>query len=82
MVKVSVCIGSACRRRGANDVIACFEKLVEELSLQDKVEIAPSFCTLKCNSTNVVVRVNDEKYGILLEEAKEFFEKNVLPLVK
>lgn len=82
MVKVSVCIGRACRMRGASDVLTRFEDLVEELSLQDKVEIAPSFCTLKCNSANVAVKVNDEKYGILLDEAKEFFEKNVIPLVK
>ena len=82
MVKVSVCIGRACRMRGASDVLTRFEDLVEEFSLQDKVEITPSFCTQKCNSTNVAIRVNDEKYGILLDEAKEFFEKNVLPLVK
>ncbi len=85
MVKISVCIGSACHLKGAYNVINAFQQAVEKHKLAEKVEIAGSFCTGHCGE-NVSLLVGKEGsepvyYGVAPEEAEEFFESTVLKLV-
>lgn len=85
MVKISVCIGSACHLKGAYNVINAFQQAVEKHHLADKVDIAGSFCTGHCGE-NVSLLVGKEGtepcyYGVAPEEAGDFFEKVVMPLV-
>lgn len=85
MVKISVCIGSACHLKGAYNVINALQQAVEKHKLADKVEIAGSFCTGHCGE-NVSLLVGNENsepvyYGVAPEQADEFFENTILPML-
>ncbi|MFW6182100.1 MAG: (2Fe-2S) ferredoxin domain-containing protein [Spirochaetota bacterium] len=48
MTTVTVCVGSSCHIKGAREVIERFNRLLEERSLQDQVELKGSFCMERC----------------------------------
>ncbi len=84
MVKISVCIGSACHLKGAYNVINSFQQAVEKHKLADKVEIAGSFCTGHCGENVSLLLENGGEpkyYGVKPEVADEFFEQTVMPLL-
>lgn len=81
MVKLSVCIGSACHIKGSYNVINAFQGLIEEYNLADKVELVAVFCLGHCTEA-VSVTVNDgEVHSVLGSTARDFFQNEVLPLV-
>ncbi|MDU4960668.1 MAG: (2Fe-2S) ferredoxin domain-containing protein [Sporomusaceae bacterium] len=59
MVKISICIGSACHLSGAHGVLNAFMALVEKHQLQGLVDIEGNFCQGRCTE-GVVVKINDE----------------------
>ena len=77
MLKVSVCIGSACHLKGSYSVINAFKQAVEKNDLKDKVEIGGTFCLGRCGE-NVSVLVNNENYNVSPENAEQFFNDVVL----
>ena len=44
MTTISVCIGSACHKRGSYAILNRFKALAAEKGVSDKVTIAPTFC--------------------------------------
>lgn len=48
MLKVTVCIGSSCHVKGSRRVVDELRYLVKENKLEDKVELAGTFCLGKC----------------------------------
>lgn len=81
MVKLSVCIGSACHIKGSYNVINAFQSLIEEYKLADKVELVAVFCLGHCTEA-VSVQVDDGSVkSVLGSTAREFFKTEVLPLV-
>lgn len=81
MLKISVCIGSACHLKGSYNVINAFQQAIEKNKLNDKVEIGGTFCLGNCGE-NVSILVGDENYNISPEEVGTFFEEVVVPKVK
>jgi len=82
MMKVSVCIGSACHVKGSYNVINSLQQLVEEHALTDRVEIAASFCLGHCTEA-VSVRVDEgEVQSVSGATVREFFRQNVLAVIK
>lgn len=85
MVKISVCIGSACHLKGSYNVINTLQQAVEKHKLADRVEIAGSFCTGHCGEkVSLLVDTDNSEptyYGVAPEESAEFFYKVILPLV-
>lgn len=84
-MKVTVCIGSYCHVKGSRLIIERLHQLIEEKKLQDKVELAGTFCLGVCQKKdsegekkNVSVRVDDALFSIAPEEADAFFEKEIL----
>ncbi len=59
MVKISVCIGSACHLRGAHGVLNAFHALIRKYELNGTVDFSGSFCQGRCTE-GVVVVINDE----------------------
>ena len=53
------------------------QELVEKHQLQDKVELAGTFCMGKCQQ-GVCVTVDDEFFSVSPETVQSFFEENVL----
>lgn len=80
MVEVKVCVGSACHVRGSYNVLQSLQRLVEEESLHDKVEIKAAFCVRNCQN-GVSVTVNEQVYSVVAEQARAFFKETILPLV-
>ncbi len=82
MIKVSVCIGSACHVKGSYNVINSLQQLVEEFALADKVEINASFCLGHCTEA-VSVRIDDnEVQSVSGATVREFFRQQILPVAK
>lgn len=51
-MKVTICISSYCHVKGAPQVIAELQRLVEEAGVKDYVELAGKFCMKRCQEGN------------------------------
>lgn len=80
MLKLHVCIGSACHLKGSYNVINAFQQAIERYNLNDKVEISGTFCLGHCGE-NVSIKVDNEYFGVAPENANEFFKNEILPRV-
>ena len=79
MTTVKICVGSSCHLKGSEKLVELFQKAIEENSLQEKVTLAGSFCTGKCNRTGVTVTVANQIFtGITPENFNSFFNAKVL----
>ncbi|NCB04820.1 MAG: (2Fe-2S) ferredoxin domain-containing protein [Clostridia bacterium] len=73
-MEISVCIGSACHKRGSYDVRTAIEKLVAERGLGDRITVSVSFCLGQCKN-GVSVRFGDRVVcGVTPENVAEVFE--------
>lgn len=80
-MKVTVCIGSSCHIKGSRQVVEELQRLIAENDLGDKVELSGTFCMGRCRE-GVCVTVDDEFFSVTPENAEEFFEKNILGVLK
>lgn len=82
MVKLSVCIGSACHIKGSYNVINTFQQMIEEYNLSELVELNAVFCLEHCTEA-VSVKVDDgDVMSVSGAGARTFFEEEVLLKVK
>ena len=81
MVELRVCIGSSCHVKGSYNVTHVFQQMIEEENLHDQVNFRANFCMKECHKQGVSVTVNDVKYTIVSESAREFFRQTILPLI-
>ena len=82
MTELSVCIGSACHLKGAYNVISTFQHLIETHGLHEKIAFSAKFCTKECHKPGVAVTLNGVKSVIAAEDARKYFQEQVLPVVK
>ena len=83
MLFVQICVGSSCYLKGSQDIIELFESTLKEHDIEDDVMLSGSFCIGKCNRVGVTVQVNDDVHvGITRENFREFFNKNILEVIK
>ncbi len=73
MIKVTVCIGSACHLKGSRQVVEIFQNLLASNHLSDRLELGGTFCMGRCDSDGVCVTVDGEAYAVKPEEAQSFF---------
>lgn len=79
-MKITVCIGSSCHIKGSRQVVEELQYLIHENNLNDKVELAGTFCMGKCQQ-GVCVTVDDTFYSVSPDSVKAFFTENVLAKV-
>ena len=79
-MKITVCIGSSCHIKGSRQVVERLQDLIRENKLEDKVELAGTFCMGKCQQ-GVCVTVDDAFFSVSPDTVKDFFNKNVLEKV-
>ena len=79
-MKVTICIGSSCHIKGSRHVVQALSELVEKHNLEDKVELAGTFCMGKCQQ-GVCVTVDDAFFSVSPDTVKDFFNENVLAKV-
>lgn len=80
-MKVTVCIGSSCHVKGSHSVVKQLQELIQEKGLEDKIELAGTFCMGKCQQ-GVCVTVDDEFHSVSPATVNSFFEQNVLAKLK
>ena len=59
MVKIAICIGSACHLRGAHAVLNAFGALLEKYQVSGNVDLEGNFCRGQCTE-GVVIKIDDE----------------------
>lgn len=80
-MKITICIGSSCHLKGSRQVVEQLQYLVSKNNLQDKIELAGTFCMGKCQ-TGVNVKIDDEDISVSPDTVDDFFAKEVLKRVK
>ena len=75
-MKVTICIGSSCHIKGSRLVVEQLQRLIGENNLDDKVELAGSFCLGRCQE-GVCVTVDDTFFSVSPDTVEEFFENNI-----
>ena len=76
-LRVTVCIGSSCHLKGSRQVVEELRNLIEDNNLEEKVEIAGTFCLGQCQK-GVCVTIGEEFYSVSPETVEEFFKTEVL----
>ena len=76
-MKVTVCIGSSCHLKGSRFVVEQLQKLIAEHQLEDRVQLAGTFCLERCQE-GVCVTVDDEFFSVSPETVGKFFETEIL----
>lgn len=79
-MKVTVCIGSSCHVKGSRQIVDQLQTLIHDNDLNDKVELAGTFCIGECQK-GVCVKIEDEVFSVTPETVNEFFNENVLAAV-
>lgn len=78
MIKVAICVGSACHLRGAQGVLEAFSALVEKYRIAVSVDIEGNFCQGRCTE-GVVIRINDEIItNVSREKVFDIFQEKIL----
>ena len=80
-MRVTVCIGSSCHLKGSRQVVQKLQSLIADNKLQDKVELAGTFCMGKCQQ-GVNVNVDDKTYSVSPETTEQFFKDSILAAVR
>ena len=80
-MKITVCIGSSCHLKGSRQVVEELQYLIAQNQLKDKIELAGTFCMDNCQN-GVCVTLDEKTYSLSPDTTKDFFLKEVLPLVK
>ena len=78
VVRISICIGSACHLRGAHGVLRTFLALIERYQVKGTVDLEGNFCQGRCTE-GVVIKINDEIItNVSQDKVYELFEAKVL----
>ena len=80
-MKITVCIGSSCHIKGSKKVVETLQQRIADHGLEDKVELAGTFCMNKCQQ-GVCVSVDDTFHSVTPDNVEEFFENCVLAEVQ
>lgn len=82
MLTITICVGSSCSVRGADELAAELEKLITQENLGTQIVLVGAFCMENC-SKGVSVRVGERQYRELHpRDASTFFYREVIPALK
>ncbi len=82
LMEITICVGSSCHLKGAEDVIKKFKELIEKENIGAKIVLKGSFCMGKCSEDGVTVKIGDEIYKTNPQSAEDFFYNKVIPMAK
>ncbi|MBR5202440.1 MAG: NAD(P)H-dependent oxidoreductase subunit E [Clostridia bacterium] len=80
-MKITVCIGSSCHVKGSRLVVEQLKNLISENKLDDKVELAGTFCLGQCQQ-GVCVTIDDNFFSVSPDTVVDFFNNEVIAKVK
>ena len=76
MMKITVCIGSSCHIKGSRHVVERLQTLLAENNLNEKVNLAGTFCLGQCQ-LGVCVTVDNQFFSVTPDTVEEFFRNEV-----
>ena len=79
-MNITVCIGSSCHLKGSRKIVESLQNLIRTNNLDDKVELAGTFCLGQCQK-GVCVNVDETLFSVSPDTVEQFFEENVLAKV-
>ena len=80
---VQICVGSSCHLKGSPEIVALFQRAVEEHCLERDVTLLGSFCIGMCNREGVTVQIDDTVHtGVTKSNFESFFRKHVLDQIE
>jgi len=78
MMKIAICIGSACHLKGAHGVLGAFSALLEKYRLSADIDLEGNFCQGRCTE-GVVIKIDDEIIThVSQEKVFAIFQEKVL----
>ncbi|WP_010250207.1 (2Fe-2S) ferredoxin domain-containing protein [Acetivibrio cellulolyticus] len=80
-MKVAICIGSSCHLKGSRQIIEQLQNMIAANNLEEKIELCGAFCMKNCVN-GVSVTIGDELFSVTPENAKNFFETEVVKRMK
>lgn len=76
-MKIQVCIGSSCHKRGSYNVLTRLKELVQENGLEEQVTVGSAFCLNHC-AEGVSVAIDDDIVtGIGMGNVDQLFEQMI-----
>ena len=76
-MKVTVCIGSSCHLKGSRQVVEQLQRLIPENNLEEKVDLAGTFCIGQCQQGVCVTIDEKEFFSVSPDTVEEFFETQI-----
>ena len=77
MIKIKVCIGSACHVKGSRRVVEGLQYQIAERKLKDKINLGGVFCMGRCQG-GVSVTVDGKDFSVSPSTTEEFFNREIL----
>ena len=77
MLKITVCIGSACHIKGSRRVVEQLQYLIADKKLEDKISLNGAFCIGQCQE-EVCIEMDNSFYSVSPENVSEFFDKEIM----
>ncbi|MDU2066804.1 MAG: (2Fe-2S) ferredoxin domain-containing protein [Sporomusaceae bacterium] len=78
MVRVEICIGSACHLRGANKVLQALKNLMEKHGIAHEVDVRGHFCEGRCTE-GVILKINGELItNVRPDKVQQLFHEKIL----
>jgi NADH:ubiquinone oxidoreductase subunit E len=74
-------MGSACHQAGVFEVLAILQSLIEEYSLQDRLELKGAFCMGTCARASLLKFDDDSILDVNRRNVREKFVREVLSKV-
>ena len=74
---VTVCLDSSCHVKGSHFVLEELQKALKERQLEDRVQLAGTFCTGHCQQ-GVCVFVDEKLCSVSPETVEQFLQEEVL----
>ncbi len=77
-MEITICIGSSCHLKGAREIVAKLESIIEEKGLEGANSSEGRFCMGKCSVEGVSIKLNDDLFYLKPENTEQFFQDEIL----
>lgn len=78
MLKITVCIGSACHLKGSREIVERLQALIKKENLTEEIELKGTFCLGNCQKDGVSITIDDQYHNVLKDDIDTFFEQYIL----
>lgn len=78
MLKITVCIGSACHLKGSREIVERLQALIKKEKMTEEIELKGTFCLGNCQKDGVSITIDDQYHNVLKDDIDTFFEQYIL----